>query len=115
MVCFKKANVVAMGEAFVSNDLGGPDLSNNGTMTGVIDEMRTILSVVPEDAKVIPGHGAQGSMKDVRQSLKILQGMSDAVQQPIRSGKIPGRDSENDCVERMEGSFRGALRAERAL
>jgi glyoxylase-like metal-dependent hydrolase (beta-lactamase superfamily II) len=87
MVYFRKANVVATGDAFFSNALGGPDPSNNGTMTGVIDEMRTIESAVAEDAKVIPGHGAQASMKDVRRTRQVLQGMRDAVQQQIRAGK----------------------------
>jgi glyoxylase-like metal-dependent hydrolase (beta-lactamase superfamily II) len=39
MVYFKKANVVATGDAFFSNGLGGPDPLNIRTMTGVIDEM----------------------------------------------------------------------------
>ena len=29
---------------------------------------RRIVSLVPEDAKVIPGHGAQASISDVRRS-----------------------------------------------
>jgi cyclase len=73
MVFFKKANVVATGDAFFSNGLDGPDPSNNGTMTGVIDEMWMIESVVPGGAKVIPGHGAQASMKDVRKTVTILE------------------------------------------
>ena len=42
---------------------------------------------MPGNAKVIPGHGAQASIADVRRSLQVLQGMQDAVQQQVRAGK----------------------------
>ncbi len=56
-------------------------------MAGVVDELQMILSTVPEDAKVIPGHGAQASIADVRRSLHTLQGKRDAVQRQVRVGK----------------------------
>ena len=87
MVYFKKANVVATGDAFVSNGLGGASKAQDGTMTGLVDELRKIVSLVPEDAKVIPGHGAQASLNDMRRSLKTLEGMKEAIERPVRAGK----------------------------
>ena len=87
VVYFKKANVVATGDAFFSTQLGGASRAQNGTMTGVIDELRKIASLVPEDARVIPGHGTPASIGDVRRSLKSLEGMRDAIEQPVRAGK----------------------------
>ena len=37
--------------------------------------------------KVIPGHGAQASIGDIRHSMQTLEGMRDAVLRPIRAGK----------------------------
>jgi glyoxylase-like metal-dependent hydrolase (beta-lactamase superfamily II) len=87
MVYFKKANVVNTGDAFVSGGLGGASSAQDGTMTGVIDELRKIVSLVPEHAKVIPGHGAQASIGDVRRSLKTLEGIKAAIEPPVRAGK----------------------------
>ncbi|HEV2703664.1 MAG TPA: MBL fold metallo-hydrolase [Steroidobacteraceae bacterium] len=87
VVYFKKANVLETGDAFFSNGFGGSDHSNNGTTIGVIDELRTILSLVPADAKIVPGHGTVAAIGDVRDALHTLEAMRDAIQQQIRAGK----------------------------
>jgi len=89
MVYFRKANVVATGDAFISEPMRLPGASQkqDGTMVGIIDELRKIVSVMPEDAKIIPGHGAQASISDVRHSLKALEGIRDAIERPVRAGK----------------------------
>lgn len=87
MVYFKKANVVETGDAFVSVRLPGADPSKDGTMLGIIQELQRIIQAVPEDAKVIPGHGTQASIGDVRRSLQVLEGMRDAIQRPLLAGK----------------------------
>jgi cyclase len=87
MVYFKKANVVETGDAFVSRGLGGATGLPDSTMMGFIDEQRKIVGLVPEDAKVIPGHGSQASIGDVRRSLQTLEGMRDAIERQVRAGK----------------------------
>jgi cyclase len=89
LVYFRKANVVATGDAFVSMpmQLPGASQKQDGTMLGVIEALRKIVSLVPEDAKVIPGHGPQASLSDVRRSLKALEGIRDAIERPVRAGK----------------------------
>jgi glyoxylase-like metal-dependent hydrolase (beta-lactamase superfamily II) len=87
MIYFKKANVVEAGDAFTTNQLPGASKQQGGTMVGITDELKTILEVVPEDAKVIPGHGAQASISDVRHALQTLEGMKNAIQRQIRAGK----------------------------
>jgi cyclase len=86
-VYFKKANVVATGDAFVSDHMPGPSKAQDGNMTGIIDELRRIISLVPEDAVVIPGHGARSSIKEVRATLKTLEAMKAAIELPVRAGK----------------------------
>lgn len=56
-------------------------------MVGVVAELRKILELIPADAKVVPGHGAQASMGDVRHSLQVLEGMQKAIQFQVRAGK----------------------------
>jgi hypothetical protein len=53
-------------------------------MVGVIDALQKIVELIPAGAKVIPGHGAQPSMSDVRHSLQVLEGMQNAIQRPVR-------------------------------
>lgn len=92
MVYFTKANVVATGDAFigsgfVASSLPGPSRTEGGSMAGVLDELRKIIELIPADAKVIPGHGAQASMSNVRHSLQVLEGMQNAIQLQVRAGR----------------------------
>src|SRR5580658_409128 len=75
LVYFKKANVIETGDAFIgvgfiASTLPGASRTEGGNMVGVIDALRKIVELIPTDAKVIPGHGAQASMSDVPHSLQ---------------------------------------------
>lgn len=105
LVYFKKANVVETGDAFVSKGLPGADRSNGGTMVGIIDELHRITDLVPEDAKVIPGHGAQASISDVRHSLQSLERMRDAVQRQVRAGKTLDEIREMNVLSPWDDAF----------
>src|ERR1700722_9424443 len=120
LVYFKKANVIETGDAFigagfVASTLPGPSRQDDGNMLGVIDALRKIVELIPADAKVIPGHGAQSSMSDVRHSLQVLQGMENAIQRQIGAGKTleeilkmdvlsPWKDSYGEPCESSQGS-----------
>ncbi len=85
MVYFKKANVVETGDAFVTSSLPGSSRTEGGTMVGVVDELRKIVELIPADAKVVPGHGPQASMSDVRHSLQVLEGMRNVIEPQVRA------------------------------
>jgi cyclase len=87
LVYFKKANVVETGDAFVSSGLPGSSRTEGGTMVGVVDELRKIIELIPADAKVVPGHGPQASMSDVRHSLQVLEGMQNVIAFQVRAGR----------------------------
>lgn len=105
MVYFKKANVVETGDAFVSTGLPGPDKSKDGTYLGLIEALQTITRLVPEDAKVIPGHGEQASIADVRHSLQVLEGMRDAIETQIRAGKTLDEIRKMDVLRPWKNTF----------
>src|SRR5579863_7088176 len=64
IVYFKRANVVHTGDAFVSLNLPFHSKYAGGSILGLADALREIVRRVPEDAKVIPGHGPQASISD---------------------------------------------------
>jgi cyclase len=120
LVYFKKANVIETGDVFigagfVASTLPGPSRQDDGNMVGVIDALRKIVELIPADAKVIPGHGAQSSMSDVRHSLQVLEGMENAIQRQIGAGKTldeilkmdvlsPWKDSYGEPCDYSQGS-----------
>ncbi len=74
-------------------------------MLGVIDALRKIVELIPADAKVIPGHGAQASMSDVRHSLQVLEGMQKAIQRQVSAGKTLDEIQRMDVLSPWKDSY----------
>jgi cyclase len=86
LVYFERAHVVATGDAFTSN---GPPLYSKyagGNQLGVNDELHEITGLLPEDVKIIPGHGPLASMSEVRAASKALDGIRDVIATEIAKG-----------------------------
>lgn len=110
LVYFKKANVVETGDAFigggfVASMLPGPVKQDDGNMVGVIAALLRIVELIPADAKVIPGHGAESSMSDVRHSLQVLEGMENAIQRQIVAGKTLDEMLKMDVLSPWKDSY----------
>jgi cyclase len=87
IVYFKKANVVHTGDAFVSINVPFHSSYAGGSILGLTDSLRKIVTLVPDDAKVIPGHGPQASISDIRHTIRVLDEVEDAVSQQVGAGK----------------------------
>jgi cyclase len=86
IVYFKNANVVHTGDAFVSINV--PFHSGyGGQILGLADALRRIVALVPEDAKVIPGHGPPASITDIWDTIRVLDEVEAAVAQQVENGK----------------------------
>ena len=57
VVHFTRANVVHMGDLFVSAGLPFVDRSSGGSIHGIIGAAERVLSVTDADTRIIPGHG----------------------------------------------------------
>src|SRR5947209_1442671 len=57
VIFFPKANVVHMGDDFVTYGFPFIDLASGGSARGMIAACEKVIESVPSDAKVIPGHG----------------------------------------------------------
>jgi glyoxylase-like metal-dependent hydrolase (beta-lactamase superfamily II) len=87
VVFFKKANVVCMGDVFMSPAASFGDRWYGGGNLRLIDALELVLPQIPPDAKVIPGHGTISTRADVARGLEVLKGMKTAVEAAVRSGK----------------------------
>jgi cyclase len=103
MVYFKNANVLATGDAFVSSELPSQSRYAGGNMLGVNEELRRIVELFPNDVNIVPGHGPQSGMSEVRGALKVLDGIRDAVSQQIAQGKSWDQLSEMNLLDPWKG------------
>jgi glyoxylase-like metal-dependent hydrolase (beta-lactamase superfamily II) len=87
IIFFPKNNVVHMGDDFVRYGFPFIDVASGGSVQGMIAAMEKVLTQLPADVKVIPGHGALSNLDDVRAFLKMLKETSAVVEKAIEEHK----------------------------
>jgi len=86
-VYFKEADVIHCGDLFFNGIYPVIDFTNGGNINGTIDATSTILAVAKDSTKIIPGHGALGSKKDLAAYHDMLVTVRDRVAAAKKSGK----------------------------
>jgi cyclase len=88
VIFFKQSKVVHMGDDFFN---GGMfpfiDIDSGGSVQGMIAGDEKVLAEVPDDVKLIPGHGPLGTKDDLRKFITVLKETSAAVEAGIKKGK----------------------------
>src|SRR5580765_4184374 len=87
VIFFPKSNVVHMGDDFVTYGFPFIDVDSGGSIDGMIDGVEKVLSQVPADVKIIPGHGPVSSVDDVKAYLTMLKATREVVAQGLKEGK----------------------------
>ncbi len=87
VIYFVKANVLHMGDLFVTYGFPYIDLDSGGHVKGMIAAIEKVLTLVPADVKVIPGHGNLCTVADMKDFMAMLQGTTARVEAGIAAGK----------------------------
>lgn len=73
VVWFEQANVVHFGDLLFEGRFPYIDISKGGSVKGYIENTRTLLSMLKDDTKVIPGHGKLTDKQGVQRSLDMME------------------------------------------
>ena len=87
VIWFTRSNVVHMGDDFFNGMFPFIDTENGGSARGLLRNVEAVLSTIPDDAKVIPGHGPLSDKAGLRRYAEMLRGTTGAVQRGIAAGK----------------------------
>jgi len=87
IIFFPKSNVVHMGDDFVTYGFPFIDVDSGGSIDGMIDGVEKVIGQVPQDVKIIPGHGPISNLDDVRAYLKMLKETRAVVAKALKEGK----------------------------
>jgi glyoxylase-like metal-dependent hydrolase (beta-lactamase superfamily II) len=87
IIYFTKSNVLHMGDDFFNGLFPFIDTENGGSIRGLIANLDTVLATIPEDVKVIPGHGPLSDKNGLRAFADVMKGVAAAVQRGIDAGK----------------------------
>jgi cyclase len=107
VVFFTRAKVAQTGTDFVNMDPPGfpaIDMDNDGTggPQGEIAALSYIMDKMPDDVRVIPGHGKIGSKREVGRYLNVLEQTSAAVQAGINEGKTLEQLKQENVLGKWE-------------
>jgi glyoxylase-like metal-dependent hydrolase (beta-lactamase superfamily II) len=87
VIFFTKSNVVHMGDDFFAGTFPFVDLGSGGSVEGLIDNVAKVLSEVPADVKIIPGHGPLSTVEDLRRYHQMLVATTGIVRERMAAGK----------------------------
>lgn len=108
VIFFPKSNVVHMGDDFVTYGFPFIDVDSGGSIDGMIAGVEKVIAQVPEDVKIIPGHGPVSSLPDVRTYLEMLKATREVVAKAIKDGKTLDQMKQAKLLEpwkRYSGDF----------
>jgi cyclase len=86
-VWFKNANVVHLGDQFVTYGYPYIDYEGGGSINGFISNMDKVLSLMNEQTRIIPGHGDICRKADVQKFRDTLADIRDQTLAALKKGK----------------------------
>jgi glyoxylase-like metal-dependent hydrolase (beta-lactamase superfamily II) len=86
IVFFPASNVVHMGDDFVTYGLPFVDVASGGTVRGMVDNVEKAMAAVPDDVRVIPGHGPLSTKADVKKFTDMLRDCIRLVEAALKKG-----------------------------
>jgi cyclase len=107
IVFFKQANVVAMGDVFMTPAMSFGDRWYGSGLLKLLETLDLLLPQIPADAKISPGHGVVSTRADVVRGLDVMKQMKAVVEKGIREGKT----LEKLTAERPFDQYRNSVPA----
>lgn len=87
VIWFTKSNVVHMGDTFFNGTFPFVDRESGGSVRGLTANIDKVIATIPDDAKVIPGHGPLSDKNGLRAFVAMLRGTAAAVESGMAAGK----------------------------
>ena len=74
VIHFTESNVWHLGDLWNSGSASFPlvDLIAGGSLYGMLENVRALTEIIPEDAKIIPGHYALSDLEGLKATLEML-------------------------------------------
>jgi cyclase len=115
VIWFTKSNVVHMGDDFFNGSFPFVDIDGGGSVRGLIKAVDKILGTLPDDVKIIPGHGDLADKAALRTYLQMLRETSAAAEAAIKAGKTLDQAKEEKLLSKWESWGKGFVNQDRFL
>lgn len=113
VIFFEESNVVHMGDHFFAGIFPFIDLDSGGDVKGYTDNVAKIITLLPDDVKIIPGHGTLSDMNELKAFHEMLIGTTDFVRAAITAGKSLDEVKEEGLPKQWQSWAKGFLSEEK--
>lgn len=87
VIFFTTSNVVHLGDDFFAGRFPFVDVDNGGNVLGLTKNIGDIITKLPANVKLIPGHGPLSTIDDLKLYHRMLVETTDIVRKKIAAGK----------------------------
>ena len=87
VIHFSRSNVVHMGDNFFNGMFPFVDRAGGGTVRGLIAGVDRVLTTIPDDVRIIPGHGPLADKAALRRYSEMLVATYETVEAAVRAGR----------------------------
>lgn len=87
VIYFTKANVIHLGDQFMTGRFPFIDFSSGGNVDGLAANLKAVIAAAPADVKIIPGHGRLATLQDLKDVLAVIEETAALVRQRMAEGK----------------------------
>ncbi len=112
---FTKSGVFHMGDQFFNGRFPFVDLGSGGDVAGLLKNIEAALKMIPDDAKIIPGHGALATKADLEKFRDMLVETASLVKKAIAEGKSVADVKATGLPEKYKEWGSGFINASRWL
>jgi cyclase len=110
VIFFPKSNVVHMGDDFVTYGFPFVDVGSGGSVSGMIAGVEKVLTMVPPDVKIIPGHGPLSTVSDVRKFVDMLKDTRALVGKALAAGKTAEQMKSDNLLAQYDSLGKGFIK-----
>ena len=110
VIIFTKANVVHMGDDFVTYGFPFVDTKSGGSVSGMIAGVEKVLAMIPADAKIIPGHGPLSTTEDMRRFVAMMKETRSLVADAVKQGKTIQQMKEEHLMAKYQDKGKGFIK-----
>ena len=87
IVHFRKANVIHLGDLYFNGLYPYIGIEAGGSINSMIQVGNTVLGMIDDATRIIPGHGPIAKKAEYAEYLEMLTGVRDAIRRQIDAGK----------------------------
>jgi glyoxylase-like metal-dependent hydrolase (beta-lactamase superfamily II) len=112
IIYFTKSNVVHMGDDFVTYGLPFVDVNSGGSLMGLIDNVEKAMASLPDDVRVIPGHGPVSTKADVKKFTDMLRDCVALVSAAKKNGQTLAQMKDAKVLAKYEELGKGFVKTD---